>query len=422
MDTVGRFRDWFWRPPRAHGDVIRNRVVSPVELLYDLVYVVVISQAAHTLADDVSAVRFAEFAVVFGMIWVGWVNGSLYLDLHGREDGRTRSFVFVQMGILALLAVFTAGAAAADGPAFAVVYAAFLAVLSWLWISVRRYDAPEFMAVTRAYAIGMLASVAVIFVSAFVPPEARLVLWALYSAGWIVGMTVLGWFTGELEKGASPTHSTVERFGLFTIIVLGEVVFGVVEGLSSGARDALTIATGAIALVIGLGFWWIYFDLIGGRFPRNEGRSIVNWMLSHFPITLSIAAAGAGIVSVVEHAHDPVTPEATAWLISGAVAMGLIAAIVAMRALDDAQRIPRVYRKLSIAMAAAALGALAVGLARPAPWVLVLALGAIQTLLWLLAVIWFIQARAWPPPPFEAVQPGVEGGASSESGLKQTQK
>ncbi|MEX2547948.1 MAG: low temperature requirement protein A [Chloroflexota bacterium] len=397
MDTIGRFREWFWRPPRAHGDIIRNRVVSPVELLYDLVYVVVIAQAAHTLAVDVSAARFAQFVVVFGMIWVGWVNGSLYLDLHGREDGRTRSFVFVQMGILALLAVFTGGAVTDDGPAFAFVYAAFLAVLTWLWITVRRYDAPEFMAVTKAYAIGMLASVAVILGSAFVPPEARLVLWALYSAGWIGGMLILGWFTGELEKGASPTHSTVERFGLFTIIVLGEVVFGVVEGLSSGARDALTIATGVIALIIGLGFWWIYFDIIGGRFPRNQGRSIANWMLSHFPITLSIVAAGAGMVSLMEHAHDPVTPEATAWLVSGAVALGLVAAIVAARALDDGQRIPQVYRKLSMAMAAAALGALAVGLVRPAPWILVVALGAIQTVLWFLAVKWFIRARAWPP-------------------------
>ncbi len=404
MDTLRRFREWFWRPPRAHGDVVRNRVVSPVELLYDLVYVVVIAQAAHTLAVDVSGVRFAQFAVVFGMIWVGWVNGSLYLDLHGREDGRTRSFVFVQMGILALLAVFTAKALAEDGPAFAVVYAAFLAVLSWLWISVRRYDSPEFMAVTKAYAIGMLASVAAIFVSAFVPPEARLALWALYSAGWIVGMLVLGWFTGELEKGASPTHSTVEHFGLFTIIVLGEVVFGVVAGLSGAARDALTIVTGVIALGIGLGFWWIYFDLIGGRFPRNKGRYIANWMLSHFPITLSIVAAGAGMVSLMEHAHDPVTPEATAWLVSGAVALGLGGAIVAARALDDAGRLPQVYRKLSIAMAAAALLALAIGFLRPAPWIFVLTLGAMQTLLWLLAVKWFIQARAWPPPQFEAVR------------------
>jgi len=92
--TIRQFREWFWRPPRAHGDVVRDRSVSFLELLYDLVYVAVISQAAGALADDVSVSRLLEFAVVFTLIWIAWVNGSLYLELHGREDGRTRSFVF----------------------------------------------------------------------------------------------------------------------------------------------------------------------------------------------------------------------------------------------------------------------------------------------------------------------------------------
>lgn len=78
MPAVSRFRDWFWRPPRAHGDVVRDRVVSPVELLYDLVYVAVIFQAAHQLALEVSTARVLEFALVFAMIWLAWVNGSLF--------------------------------------------------------------------------------------------------------------------------------------------------------------------------------------------------------------------------------------------------------------------------------------------------------------------------------------------------------
>jgi low temperature requirement protein LtrA len=77
-----------------------GRTVSFLELFYDLVYVVVVSQAAHHLADHVSLRAVGEFAVVFTLIWIGWINGSLYLELHGREDGRTRTVVFVQMGIL----------------------------------------------------------------------------------------------------------------------------------------------------------------------------------------------------------------------------------------------------------------------------------------------------------------------------------
>ena len=114
-ETPGRFKRWFWRPPRAHGEVIADRQVSVLELFYDLVYVAVIGQAAHHLAEHVTVRGLAEFAVVFALIWIAWINGSLYLELHGREDGRTRSIVFAQMGILVLLAVFTAdGTAAAE--------------------------------------------------------------------------------------------------------------------------------------------------------------------------------------------------------------------------------------------------------------------------------------------------------------------
>ena len=86
----------------------------------------------------------------------------------------------------------------------------------------------------------------------------------------------------------------VERFGLFTIIVLGEVVIGVVDGLTAADSDALTIATGLLALVIGFGFWWIYFDVVGRRMPRAEGAA--GWIVGHLPITLAIAASGAAMV------------------------------------------------------------------------------------------------------------------------------
>jgi low temperature requirement protein LtrA len=139
-ETHGRFKRWFWRPPRPHGEIIADRQVSDLELFYDLVYVAVIGQAAHHLAEHVSARGLAEFAVVFALIWIAWINGSLYLELHGREDGRTRSIVFVQMGILALLAVFTAEAADGSGWGFAVVYATYQVVQTWLWYSVWRQD------------------------------------------------------------------------------------------------------------------------------------------------------------------------------------------------------------------------------------------------------------------------------------------
>ena len=395
-DTRRRFKRWLWRPPRPHGDVVTDRNVSFLELFYDLVYVAVIGQAAHHLAEHVTILAFAEFAVLFSLIWIAWVNGSLYIELHGRDDGLTRNFVFIQMAILVLLAVFTADAAGDTGPAFALVYALFLAVMTVQWNAVRRQDRPEFMTVTGRYQAGMLISVAVMVASAFLPTEARLVVWAGYATAWILGIGIVGWLWRiGLTPGMTPTESLVERFGLFTIIVLGEVIFGVVGGLSAAEHDVKTIGTGLLALLLGFGYWWMYFDVVGRRLPRTDGPALANWLLSHFPITLSIAAAGAGSTSLIAHAHDASTPESTAWLLSGAVALGLLALIVIERSLVDAERLVGVYRPLSVAMAAGAAVALFVGWMRPAPWLLAVLLVTILSVLWFFAVFRFLRYDAW---------------------------
>jgi low temperature requirement protein LtrA len=399
-----QFKRWMSAAPRPHGNVIRDRAVSNLELFYDLVYVAIITQAANRLTADVSARGFLAFVVIFTMTWIAWINGTLYIELHGREDGRTRLLVFVQMGILALMAVFTQNAPDATGQAFALVYAAFLALMTWQWNIVReldRADRPEFLPITGYYVGGMVVSTVVIGASAFLSADVRIVVWGVYAALWIVGI----YYTGSrprigVTEGILPTESLVERFGLFTIIVLGEVIFGVDEGLSGapGGPSALTIVTGSLALIVGFGFWWVYFDLVGNRLPR-EGRGVMaRWMLAHLPIQLSIAAAGAAMVSLIEHAADPTTPPATAWLIAGAVAIGLLGLIPAERSLEDAIRLASVYRPLTSVLALSAAIALAAGFLALAPWALALLLVAILSGLWFLAVAWLIRAGAWGEP------------------------
>jgi low temperature requirement protein LtrA len=396
--VAGRFKRWLWQPPRPHGEPIVGRTVSFLELFYDLVYVVVVSQAAHHVADHVSLRAVGEFAVVFTLIWIGWINGTLYLELHGREDGRTRAVVFVQMGILVLLAVFTADATASSGRGFALAYATFQALLTWLWYVVHREDRrdhPEFLTSTRRYVTGIGVSAAVVFASAFLPAGPRVVVWAGVAIGWVAGMVALGHPAVGLSRGLRATESLVERFGLFTIIVLGEVVFGVVDGLSSSERDVKTISTGMIALVIGFGFWWIYFDLVGRRPPRPEAGALATWLLSHLPITLSITATGAAMVSLIAHAHDARTPASTAWLLAGAGAVGLLALALTTQTLDDAERLGDVYRPVKMALAAGAGATVVVGWVRPAPWLFALLLVAILSVLWVFAVSRFLRAGAW---------------------------
>jgi low temperature requirement protein LtrA len=384
-----RFRRWFWRPPRAHGEADAERTVTFLELFYDLTYVVVVAQAAHHLAEHLSPQGFVEFAIIFGLIWIAWLNGTQYYELHGREDGRTRTFVFTQMALLALLAVFTAEAATDSGSAFALVYAAFLGVLTWLWYSVRRWDAAGFSEMSRTYIVGMVVTISAVLVSAVVPEGIRLAIWAAVVVAWLVGLlglTYLPRFREAVESGLAATESMVERFGLFTIIVLGEVVVGVVNGLSAAPHDALTIITGMLALTVGFGLWWVFFDLVGRRLPRHDARASGRWMLSHLPIALGIAAAGAAMVTLIEHAHDPRTPPETAWLLAGSVAVTLLALVVTTRALVDYDRQAVVYRPVTWALLAGATAAVLVGWWQPAPWALSAALAAILFAVWYIAV------------------------------------
>jgi low temperature requirement protein LtrA len=78
MPKSRTFLQSYWQPPRPHGEVIEGRSVSSLELFYDLVYVVVIAQVAHHLAEYVTWRGALEFAVVFGMIWLAWMNGTVY--------------------------------------------------------------------------------------------------------------------------------------------------------------------------------------------------------------------------------------------------------------------------------------------------------------------------------------------------------
>jgi len=120
--------------------------------------------------------------------------------------------------------------------------------------------------------------------------------------------------------------------------------------------------------------------------PREHGVTVITWIGSHLPITMSIAAAGAGMVSLIGHAHEPSTPPNTAWLLAGAVATGLVSLILTERSLVIAERFALVYRPLGIALAIGAAAALVVGWARPVPWLLALLLVAILAAVWLFAL------------------------------------
>jgi low temperature requirement protein LtrA len=382
--TLGAgLRRWFLQPPRPHGELIEDRTVSFLELFYDLVYVVLVGQLAHVLAEDVSWAGAVDFAVVFGLIWISWFNGTQFHELHGRDDGRNRSFIFLQMVILTVLAVFTGHAGSTDGEAFAITYAILLGIHVWQWSSVYRLGGPEYRPGARRYLVGLVLSIAAILASSGMEHSARLAVWAAVVVGSIALVIVdLVRAPGD-ALGIRATDSMAERYGLFIIIVLGEVVLGVVDGMTGVKElDFRTVATGVLGLGIAFGFWWTYFDYVGRRLPRRDAPSLALWLYIHLPVALAVAAAGAGMVSLVEHADDARTPEASAWLLAGSVAALLIAVLASTSTLVDYRRLAGVYRPLTLALLFGAVAALAIGWARPAPWLLATLLDLVLIAIW----------------------------------------
>jgi len=204
--------------------------------------------------------------------------------------------------------------------------------------------------------------------------------------------------------GEGVTASLVERIGLFTIIVLGEVVVGVVGGISDAEdRGATTIATGMVGLTIGMGMWWNYFDMLGRRVPGQRGPRLAGWLYSHLPLAMAIAAGGAAMVSLVEHAGDSRTPSATAWLLTGSVAVVLAGVTLAASALPTDEYPAGMVRYIAPAFGVAIAVTLAIGAARPAPIVLVTSISVVLLLAWLGLFVVFLALGGDP----EVVEPAL---------------
>jgi low temperature requirement protein LtrA len=315
-DRWARLRRSLWQPPRPHGEQPRERVVGPLELFYDLAVVVLVAQAAHHLAGHLTWPGLGEFAVVFTLVWIAWANGSLHHELHGRDDARSRSTFLVQILVLAAMGACIPAAGGARGAAFAVAAAVLFAVLAILWLQAARGDRPEYRRPSRLYVAGTAACAVLLAGTALLPAGARVPAWGLLDAAYLAVFAAVI-LTASPGASLTVTDALIERFGTLIIIVLGETLTGVVTGLASQPISAVTLAVGLVAVVVGFGAWWTYFDFAGQRHPRPTRPATALWMLSHLPLTAAIAAMGAAMVSLVDHAHDGRTPAATAWAVRG---------------------------------------------------------------------------------------------------------
>jgi low temperature requirement protein LtrA len=219
-------------------------------------------------------------------------------------------------------------------------------------------------------------------VSILLPAPWRFVLWGLAVLTDMVVPLAIAIRTNaagqeELHRTLLLSPSVVERFGLFTIIVLGEVIVGVVSGVAGQQHlSGLVGGTAVLGMVIAIGLWWIYFDFVSGRRPIDKPITGLVWIYLHLPVAMGIAIVGASMVNAVEHAGEPL-PSDVRWLLAGAITLILVAVALIMRILDLPESYRRLYQRGSMLTLIAGIVAVALGVTPIGTIPLLLALSAL---------------------------------------------
>jgi len=326
------------QPPRLRINAEseeENGRATWLELFYDLVFVVAVSQVAHNLSENISLSGFFGFVFLFIPIWWAWIGTTFYANRFDIDDIGHRLLIGVQMIAITALAVNIHHGLRESSAGFALSYAAGRVVLVIEYLRAARHI-PLARPLATRYAQGFAIAAALWLISAFVPIPLRFGFWAL---GLIVDFaTPLS--AKRLQLGL--THHVEhlpERFGLFTIIVLGEAIIAVVNGLSNQKWDgksaiAFGTAPWAIAAVFGFSIafslWWIYFENIGSSALRSVGATgrigvYQIWLYGHLPLVIGLTATGVGVEHIVSSQPSVALPAPERVLLCGAVALCLLA-------------------------------------------------------------------------------------------------
>lgn len=363
MSTATSLRR-LWRPPGRFEDRDPHRSVTFLELFFDLVFVAVIAQLAHALAEHPSWSGVGWFVFLFYAVWSSWINGTLYHDLHGVDDLSTRVFTFAQMLTVAVMAVHIGEVPGDGSDGFALAYAANSLLLVALWFRTGLHD-QDHRPASVPYSIAYLGSAGLFALSVFVEEPLTYWMWATALVVEVLGLVVAfrRWTPPETQGGEAviaTTPSLIERMGLFVIIVLGEVIVGAVNGMAEiTPLDLDEIVIGLLGMAVAIGLWWLYFDLVSHRAPISRLTQL--WLYLHLPVVMGIAAGGAAVLATVEHAAQPL-PGETRWLLVGSLAVVMVSVTALTLTLQNRRRFEPVYLVAERSLLIAAAAAVAVGL------------------------------------------------------------
>ncbi|WP_410613932.1 low temperature requirement protein A [Amycolatopsis sp. lyj-109] len=304
-EQPSRIRVWR-RPMRSRDREERHRVATPLELLFDLCFVVAVGQAAaalhHALAEGHAAHGVTSFAMVFFAIWWGWLNFSWFASAFDTDDVPYRLATLVQIAGGLTVAAGVSSAFEGDFRVIVVGYVLMRLSLVGQWLRAAR-SAPEVRSAALRFAAGIALCQVLWIARLFLPaPTAAVTFVAVVLCELAVPVVA--------ERSARTTwhpHHIAERYGLFTLIVLGEVILSATNAIKEGTAEpghlGALISLAAAALVLVFSMWWLYFDRPGhARLVRRPTMfTAMSWGYGHYFIFASAAAVGAGFEVAVAY-------------------------------------------------------------------------------------------------------------------------
>ncbi|HEY2795712.1 MAG TPA: low temperature requirement protein A [Micromonosporaceae bacterium] len=289
-------------PLVARDTTEQHRASTPLELLFDLCFVVGVSQAGTRLHHSLSAGEIGHgigsYLMLFFAIWWAWVNFTWFASAYDNDDVPYRLTTLVQITGALILA---AGVPRAfDNNDFTVVvigYVVMRLAMVGQWLRAARSDPPRRRTALR-FAIG-ITIVQVCWIARLWLPSNLAVASFLVL---VLAELLVPIVAEHAEHTTWHAEHIAERYGLFTLIVLGESILAsttaVQTAFDTGLHtDSLLVLTGAGLLIV-FGMWWLYFDR-----PGQDALSVISgfvWGYGHYLIFASAAAVGAGIVTNVD--------------------------------------------------------------------------------------------------------------------------
>jgi low temperature requirement protein LtrA len=294
--------------------------VTPLELFFDLVFVLAITQCTALMAADPTWSGLAKGLAVLGVLWWSWVGYAWLTSVVDPEEGAVRLVIFGAMAGLLVVALCVPGAFDDTALLFACAYGVVRAAHIGLFVIASRDDA-RFRQSVLGLAGGSALGVGLLLAASGVDGRLQAALWGL---ALLLDMGEPFLFGAEGWR-LVPRHF-VERHGLILIIALGESIVAIGIG-AEGSVDAGVVVAATLGIGVAAALWWLYFDVVALLAERDlarlpEGRELNElardaYSYLHFPMVAGIVLLALGLKTTLAHVGDPLDVVPAAALLGG---------------------------------------------------------------------------------------------------------